>query len=67
MKNNTEAARKRPTDIPARIREIDAGIDSLDERIERNKTDLERNNASLTVKIAELCKTNGGKRGSPKR
>jgi uncharacterized small protein (DUF1192 family) len=67
VKNDSEAVRKRPADIPARIRELDAGIASLDERIERNKTDLERNNASLTVKIAELCKPAGPGRRSSKR
>jgi hypothetical protein len=56
VKNDAKADRKRPEDIPGRIRELDESIASLDERIERNKADLERNNTSLTLKIAELCK-----------
>ena len=66
MKNHTEAVRKRPADIVTRIREIDASLASLDERIEKNKAGLECNNASLTVKIAELWKTGGSKRRSSK-
>lgn len=67
MKNDTPADRKRPEDIPSRIRELDASIASLDERIEKNKADLDRNNASLTIKIAEMCTTTTPKRHSSKR
>lgn len=56
MENDTKIARKRPENIPARIRELDDSIAGLDERIEKNRADLERNNANLTLKIAELCK-----------
>lgn len=67
MSNDTQADRKRPEDIPGRIRELDATIANLDERIEKNKADLERNNASLTVKIAEICKATELKRRGSKR
>jgi hypothetical protein len=67
VKNDTQADRKRPEDIPGRIRELDASINNLDERIEKNKADLDRNNASLTVKIAEICKATELKRDGSKR
>ncbi|HEV2456692.1 MAG TPA: hypothetical protein VGY98_20690 [Verrucomicrobiae bacterium] len=67
MKNEADAMGKKPEDISARIREVDAKMASLEDRIEKNRADLERNNASITLRIAELCKAtmlkgNGSKR-----